>query len=79
MFILEKESTLADMKDQACLAGIEKPMKELSFLLMGPTLTLMKSLMQTTTAVYCLGKSSVLLPLESCKVVFSCLLFLTGE
>lgn len=45
-----------DTKDGAFLAGIEKVMKELSFLLMGPTLELMKSLMQTTTVVCCLGK-----------------------
>lgn len=52
-----------DMRDGAFLAGIEKLMMELSVLLMGPTLELMKSLMQTTTAVYCLGKIFVsLLP-----------------
>ena len=45
-----------DMRDGAFLAGIEKLMKELSVLLMGPTLEHMKSPMQTTTAVYCLGK-----------------------
>lgn len=59
-----------DMKDGAFLAGIEKAMKELSFLLMGPTLELMKSLMQTTTVVYCLGKYFVLLLLHSCQLAF---------
>ena len=66
MFILEKDSILVDMKDRACLAGIEKIMKELLLLLMEPTRTLMKSPMQTTTAVYCLGKSVVRLFNFSC-------------
>lgn len=64
-----------DTKDGASLAGIEKVMKELLFLLMGQTLELMKSLMQTTTVVCCLGKYFVLFLLHSCQLDFPSFFF----
>lgn len=56
MYILEKAGTMVDIRDQAYLAGTEKLTKGPLFSLMEPILPLMKSRMQTTIVVCCLGK-----------------------
>lgn len=59
MYMLEKAGTMVDMRDQACLAGIEKLRKGPLFSSMEPILPLMKLQMQTTIAVCCLGNCYV--------------------
>lgn len=67
MHMLEREDIMVDMKDQACIAGTEKQMKEQLFLSMELILPLMKLLIQITIVVYCLGNY-----FNICLLVFSC-------
>lgn len=59
MYTLEKVNILVGMRDQASLAGTEKPMMGPFVLLMGLTLKLMKLPIQIILAVYCTGNISV--------------------